>query len=136
MLSPNGPRNLLDPDAVLIEYLPIESAAKRDCHKMWQFLIQDEQKLRERGFQDLTIGAHNFDRLLARCLGNQAFKCLVVLMEYYNEHLRNQQDLPIDLVRLFARGLTVYRAPANIISKLYRFVKPQNGDMQFTMTEM
>jgi len=35
--------------------------------------------------------------------------------------------VPIDLVNLFARGLTIYEAPVNIISKLYRFVKPQDG---------
>ena len=91
--------------------------------------------MRERGYeQGLTIGPHNFDRLLTRALGNQAFKCLVVLMEFYDERLRDQ-NLSIDLVKLFARGMTVYRAPVNIVLKLYKFVKPSD-DQELSMSEV
>ena len=44
-------------------------------------------------------------------------------MEYYEERLRGQ-DLGIDLVKILALGLTVFKAPVKIISKLYRFVRP------------
>lgn len=73
----------------MVEYEPIDTPTKRDCHEIWQFLIAEEEKLRERGYgEGLTIGAHNFDRLLTRALGDKAFKCLVVLMEFYDERLR------------------------------------------------
>ena len=97
--------------------------------------IRDEEKLRALGYDDLIIGEKNFGRLLSMALGNKAFKCLVVLMEFYNERLRGQ-DLPIDLVKLFARGMTVYRAPVNIIVKLFKFVRPQGDDCQLSMAEL
>ena len=49
-------------------------------------------------------------------------------MEFYDEKLRGRQDLSIDLLNLFARGLTVYRAPASILTKLYRFVEPLTSE--------
>ena len=123
-------------DGSVIEYEPLDSPTKRDCHKIWQFVIAEEEKLRERGYgEGLIIGPHNFDRLLSRALGNQAFKCLVVLMQFYDERLRGQ-DLPIDLVKLFARGMTVYRAPVNIVLKLYKFVKPREENQSLTMPEI
>ena len=96
---------------------------KRDVPSIWSYVIREEAKLRENGYETLTIGANNFNRLLGFALRNKAFKCLVVLMEFYNERLRGQ-DLGIDLVKLLARGITVYRAPASIISKLYKFILP------------
>ena len=101
----------------LVEYGPLDSATKRDCHSIWQFVIREEDKLRAAGYEALTIGEHNFDKLLSMALINQAFKCLMVLMEFYNARLRHKQ-LAIDLVSLFAKGLTVYRAPPNILAKL------------------
>lgn len=74
----------------VIEYEPLDSPTKRDCHNIWKFIIREEEQLRARGYGDsLSIGAHNFDRLLTRALGNKAFKCVVVLMEFYNERLRD-----------------------------------------------
>ena len=55
---------------------------------MWEFVISEEQKLKEFGYHDLVIGEHNFDRLLSLALKFKAFKCLVVLMEFYNNQLR------------------------------------------------
>lgn len=36
----------VNPDDNRFEYKPIDSPCKRDCHKIWQFLIRDEEKLR------------------------------------------------------------------------------------------
>ena len=110
-------------DGTVVKYEMIESPTRRDCHNIWRYVIQEEAKLLENGYQGITIGSHNFDRLLGIALGNKAFKCLVVLMEYYEERLRGQ-DLGIDLVKILALGLTVFKAPVKIISKLYRFVRP------------
>ena len=46
----------------------------------------------------------------------------MVLMEFYEERLKAQQ-LPIDLLNLFAKALTIYRAPMSVISKLYKFLR-------------
>lgn len=110
-------------DGTVVKYEMIESPTRRDCHNIWRYVIQEEAKLLENGYKGITIGSHNFDRLLGIALGNKAFKCLVVLMEYYEERLRGQ-DLGIDLVKILALGLTVFKAPVKIISKLYRFVRP------------
>ena len=89
---------------------------------MWQFCIRSEDKLREYGYHDLIIGPDNFDRLLSKALVCKSFKCVMVLMEFYEERLKAQQ-IPIDLVSLFAKALTIYRAPVSIISKLYKFLR-------------
>ena len=52
----------------------------------------------------------------------------MVLMEFYEERLKAQQ-LPIDLLNLFAKALTIYRAPMSVISKLYKFVRAQNDQL-------
>jgi len=77
------------PDVSLIittttgDFKPLDSAAKRDCYKMWQFVIREESRLREYGYDDLVIGAKNFNKLLSLALVCKAFKCIVVLMEFY-----------------------------------------------------
>lgn len=71
-----------------VEWEPLDSVTKRDSYKIWKFVIREEQKLKEFGYECLTIGAHNFNRLLSTALQNKAFKCLVVLMEFYDEKLR------------------------------------------------
>ena len=76
-------------NGTIIEYEPLQSPTKRDCEAIWKFLISDEERLKQNGYNDLIIGAHNFDNLLSMALGNQAFKCLVVLIEFYNERLRD-----------------------------------------------
>jgi len=109
-----------------LEYTPLDSATKRDCHKIWEFVIKEESRLRELGYEAITIGPHNFDQLLSMALVNKAFKCLVVLMEFYDANLR-ALDVPIDLVTLFAKALTVYRAPPVILAKLFKFLQPREG---------
>ena len=66
-------------------YLPICSTTRRDCSWVWEYLIEHEEELLTMGYKELTIGSHNFQELFSLCLLNRAFKCLLVLVKYYQK---------------------------------------------------
>ena len=45
-------------------------------------------------------------------------------MKLYNEKLRGQKDLSIDMVKLMAKGMTICRAPIKIIPQLFQLMAP------------
>ena len=117
-------------------YLPIHSPTRRDCSWVWEYLIEHEEELLTRGCKELTIGPHNFHELFSLCLANSAFKCLLVLVKYYQkvsaatqarseERQEAEPGVEVDLVSLLAKALTVSRAPQRTICQLYDLLKAE-----------
>ena len=120
-------------------YLPVHSPCRRDCFWVWEYLIEHEEELLARGYKALTIGPHNFDGLFTLSLENNAFKCLLVLVKYYQKLKAQTQageagteerkdaglGVEVDLVLLLAKALTVNRAPCRIICQLYDLLKAE-----------
>ena len=107
---------------------PLEISTVRDHFKILKFVISDEEKLRGLGYESITVGVHNFDRLVSQALESKAFKCLAVLLEYYQNRLRSHQ---IDLVTVLAKGITLHQAPVEIIVKLYECIRPSGEEEPF-----
>ena len=124
-------------DKVITPYLPLYSPSRRDCFWVWEYLIAQEDELLALGYKELTIGPHNFDKLFSISLENNAFKCLLVLVKYYQqtaaatqaaeaeaeERKEGEISLDVDLVTLLGKALTVNRVPRRIVCQLYDLLK-------------
>lgn len=77
------------------------------------------------GLFELTIGTHNFARLLDKCLINKAFKCLVVLLKIYKDKILKAESSStsqkVDLVQICGQAMTVHAASAKIIVNLFDY---------------
>ena len=109
-----------------IAYYPIESVTKRDVYWVWDYFIEKEAELKQMGLLELTIGPHNFARLLEKCLLNKAFKCLLVLLKIYKKSIlntTNPESQTVNLVHICAQSMTVYAASAKIIVNLFEYAE-------------
>lgn len=113
---------------------PLEASFIRDHSKILKFVIEDEQKLISLGYKSITVGPHNFERLLAYAVENRAFKCTVVLVEHFQQKLRLHKEL--DLVSVLAHGMTEHETPVFIIVKLYECIRPTEGETPLSPSQV
>ena len=102
--------DLQQPDNKDKGFLPITSSCVRDMDTMWKHVIKNKDYLVEQGYEELTIGPKNFQELLHFSLKRRAFKCLMVLLEYFSKN-HESIEIEIDLSMLLAQALTKFNAP-------------------------
>lgn len=99
-------------------YTAIGSTIAHDVFEFVGFLIEHEPYILKLGLKGLTFGDHNYDEIFNKCLKHGSYKSMAIILEKYRRDLSTS----VDFVDLLSSALQNFKAPDNIIAKLFNFL--------------
>jgi len=99
-------------------YSPLESLMVHDHSHVLVELLKIEERLKRLDLIGLTLGDHNYQDIIYRCLSHSSVNSISLVLEHYQRNKSNKVNF-VDLIR---GALSSYKSTHQILYILFKYL--------------